>query len=137
MVTARDIEREEARKRRVLSKLGADQRERSRHLRITRALEQSRLVLSDCEFLRLIHLQGFDSAPTFLLENEREESALDRTLEFVVTWRFFAPLLYDPITSEMLDARWPGFGIELRDIFISIVSDSPFPHELRGRGPRA
>ena len=62
--------------------------------------------------------------------------AIDRSLDFIVAWRFFASFLYDPVTAALLDSRWPGFSLELRDIFISIVADGPFPQDFRGRDRR-
>jgi hypothetical protein len=137
MVDLRDTRRAEARKRRVLERLGADQRELNKHLRIGRALDQMRLILADETFVNLVHTHGIQSIPGLLSQqNSFVPDALDRSLDFIVAWRFFSPFIYDPVTAVFLETRWPGFALELRDIFISIVADGPFPHELRGRERR-
>jgi hypothetical protein len=136
MVDMRNIRRAEARKRRVLEKLGADQRELVKHHRIGRALDQMRLILNDETFGNLIHTRGIQSVPRLLSKDRAVTGDLDRSLDFIVAWRFFSPFIYDLVTAALLDARWPGFSLELKDIFISIVADGPFPHELRGRDRR-
>jgi hypothetical protein len=137
MVELRDVRRAETRKRRVLEQLGADQREFAKHIRIGKALELMTLVIADESFAALMQTHGLHSIPK-LLSQERvpRSEAVDRSLDFVVAWRFFAPFLYDQVTAALLDSRWPGFSLELRDIFISIVADGPFPHEFRGRDRR-
>ena len=136
MVDIRNIRRAEARKRRVLEKLGADQRELVKHHRIGKALDQMRLILTDKTFGNLIHNRGIQSLPGLLSQDRAVTEALDRSLDFIVAWRFFSPFIYDLVTAALLETRWPGFSLELRDIFISIVADGPFPHELRGRDRR-
>jgi hypothetical protein len=134
MVDMRNIRRTEARKRRVLEKLGADQRELAKHLRIGRMLDQMKLIVADETFGNLVHTRGIQSVPRLLSPDDSAKTdPLDRSLDFIIAWRFFAPFIYDPVTAALLDTRWPSFSLELRDIFISIVADGPFPHELRGR----
>ena len=136
MVDMRNIRRGEARKRRILEKLGADQRELVKHHRIGRALDQMRLILADETFGNLAHTRGIQSVPRLLSQQSSATGDLDRSLDFIVAWRFFSPFIYDLATVALLDTRWPGFSLERRDIFISIVADGPFPHELRGRDRR-
>ena len=137
MVDLREIRRVESRKRRVLEKLGADQRELVKHVRIGKALEQLRQVLADETFRRLMLVNGIQSIPELLLQTHHlAESTLDRSLDFVIAWRFFSPFLYNPITAAYLSTRWPDLSLELKDTFISIVADGPFPYELRGRDRR-
>lgn len=137
MVETRAIRQAEARQRIVLSQLGADQREAARHLRINRALDTMRNILADETFLKLAHAHGIDSVPSFLIEPHDNcplhEAPIDHSLDFLVSWRFFSPFLYEPMLSHLLEKRWPVFGLELRDIFIAIVADGPFPYDLRGR----
>lgn len=137
MVDMREVRRAEARKRRVFEQLGADQREFVKHIRIGAALELMRVVIADESFALLMQTHGVHSIPKLLSQTciPRNE-AVDRSLDFVVAWRFFAPFLYDAVTAAVLDSRWPGFSLELRDIFISIVADGPFPHDFRGRDRR-
>jgi hypothetical protein len=137
MVDLRDLRRAEARKRRVFEQLGADQRELTKHIRIGKALDLLRLIVADDSFGTLMQTHEVHCVPELLAHDciTRTE-AVDRSLDFVVAWRFFAPFLYEPVTAAVLESRWPGFPLELRDIFISIVADGPFPHELRGRDRR-
>jgi hypothetical protein len=98
-----------------------------------------RQVLADPTFLKLTYTHGIQTIPQLLApagDDAEQDTSLDRSLDFVIAWRFFAPLLYSPVTATFLDKRWPGFSLELRDIFISIVADGPFPQELRGRHRR-
>lgn len=137
MVDLRELRRVEARKRRVLEKLGDDQRETIRHVRIGKALDQLRAIIADETFAKFIYTRGIQSIPRLLLrEHDPDAQQLDRSLDFVIVWRFFSPFLYDTITAAFIDKRWPGFSLELRDIFISIVADGPFPFEPRGRDRR-
>lgn len=137
MVDLRELRRAESRKRRVLEKLGDDQRETIRHIRIGKALEQMRAIVSDETFSKFIYTRGIQSIPRLLTqEHNSEVQPLDRSLDFVIAWRFFSPFIYDAVTSAFIDKRWPGFSLELRDIFISIVADGPFPFEPRGRDRR-
>lgn len=137
MVDFRELRRSEARKRRLLEKLGNDQRELIQHARIGRALDQMRVIVADETFGKLAHTHGIQSVPQLLLNREESNScSLDRSLDFVIAWRFFSQFLYEPMTAAFLDNRWPGFSLELRDIFIALVADGPFPTELRGRDRR-
>lgn len=136
MVEMRELRRAEARKRRVLEKLGADQREVLKHLRVGKILELLRLVVRDETFSKFIHSHSVQSIPTVLTEQDTCQGSLDRSLAFVVAWRFFSPFIYDPVTAAFLDTRWPGLTLEMKDTFIAIVADGPFPHEPRGRDRR-
>lgn len=140
MVEPRELRRAEARRRRVLSKLGADQREAAKHFRVGRAIAALRQIVADETFRKLIFTHGIQSVPELLTRDHSDDSyeknVLDASLDFIVAWRFFSPFLYEPLTAQLIEARWPGLGLELRDLFISIVADGPFPHELRGRPRR-
>lgn len=138
MVDYRSLRRSEARKRRVMDQLGSDRREFVKHLRVGAILDQMKLILADDAFNTYVYTHGIQSVPELLTRKDRaKDDTLDRSLDFVVCWRFFSPFLYDPVTAAILDTRWPGFSLEMRDIFISIVADGPFPHDLRGRPPRS
>lgn len=137
MVNLRDLRRAEARRRRVIERLGIEQRERLKTIRIKAAIDQLRLVVADESFRQLLHADGTLSLPEVLTGETRERSiALDASLEFLITWRFISPLLYDPRIGAFLETRWPRLTMELRDIFIALVADGPFPYEERGRPPR-
>lgn len=137
MVNLREQRRSEARRRNVIEKLGIEQRERLKSIRIKSALDQLKLVLSDETFRTLIHAHGVIDVPDVLLKNNsRGASALDEVLDFLIAWRFIAPLLYDESIGSFLETHWQRLTIELRDVFIALVADGPFPHEERGRPPR-
>lgn len=137
VVDPRELRRAEARRRKVMAELGGDQREILKHIRIGKALDQMRGILLDEKFSKIVHESGLQTMPALLAPNQSAMvEVLDRSLDFLIAWRFFSPWLYDPMTAGLLDIRWPGFALELRDIFISIVADGPFPHERRGRDRR-
>lgn len=137
MVDLREMRRSEARRRRVIERLGIEQRERLKTIRIKTALDQLRQVLSDETFRMLIHAHGVTDVPDVLTENGPEYAgSLDAALDFLIAWRFFAPLLYDDRIGAFLETRWQRLTIELRDLFIALVADGPFPREDRGRPSR-
>lgn len=137
MVDLREQRRVETRKRRVLEKLGGDQREAIKHGRIGRLLDQLKDVVADETFNKFVQTRGIQSVPNILGSQCSLPPDLDRSLAFVVSWRFFAPFLYDPVTATYLEMRWPGLIAEMKDVFIDLVSDGPFPHEPRGRDRRS
>ena len=116
MVEKRELRRAESRRRIVLSQLGADQREAARHLRISRALDTMRSILTDETLAKLVRAHGIDTIPRFLIEpiesRAVHETPLDRSLDFLMTWRFFSLFLYEPMLAHLLEKRWPGFGLE-------------------------
>lgn len=139
MVDIREMRRAESRKRRVMEKLGGDQREVIKHVRIGKALDQLKSIVADETFGKFIHTHGIQTVPRLLSAEGSLAPApqpLDRSLDFIIAWRFFSPFLYNAVTAAFLDNRWPGLSLELRDIFISIVADGPFPPEPRGRDRR-
>ena len=137
MVDLREQRRAETRKRRVLEKLGGDQREAIKHGRIGRLLDQLKGVVADETFSKFVHARGIQSVPNILSPQSSLPPDIDRSLAFVVSWRFFAPFLYDPVTATYLEMRWPGLITEMKDVFIDLVADGPFPHEPRGRDRRS
>lgn len=137
MVDIREQRRAETRKRRVIEKLGIDQREAIKHGRIGRLMDQLRDVVSDETFKKFAHTYGIQSVPSILDSQSSLSIDVDRSLAFVVSWRFFAPFLYDPVIATYMETRWPGLINEMKDVFISLVADGPFPHEPRGRDRRS
>ena len=72
------------------------------------------------------------------------KSAKDRldevSLQFVVAWTFIFPLLSNPEAVKFLEKAYPGFVLEMKDTFISLVTEGPFPcalSDFRGRRHRA
>ena len=120
----------------MIEKLGADQREAIKHARIGSLLDRLRDVTADETFNKFVHARGILSVPTILGPEKLLPKDIDRSLAFVVCWRFFSPFLYDSVTATYLENRWPGLIMEMKDIFIDLVADSPFPTEPRGRDRR-
>lgn len=114
------------------------------------ALEATRRVVADSHVINILISQGIDAIPNCLAQkqgapvevNVRDLKAaklsLDRiSLEFTVAWRFFYPLLRNSEMICYLDSAWPGFVLQLKDAFIALVIDGPFPQALSGyRGRR-
>jgi hypothetical protein len=112
-------------------------------------LHTVRSALTDVSFLTLLRAHGVASIPTPLVETaipvQREISYLtdskdyldDVSLDFVVAWKFFFPLFTNSVISTHLEQMWPGFIAEMKDTFIRLVVDGPFPHAMSGyRGRR-
>jgi hypothetical protein len=145
MAAQRKITRAQAKLRTASARRTADEQAAVRYARITAALCTARSILADSAFIHLVRTHGVRSLPGSLVREDAldQESGKGRTssdehlsdcaLEFAVAWRFFAPLLIIPALVTHLDARWPGFTLELRDVFISLVTDGPFPYQHLGR----
>jgi hypothetical protein len=147
MADQRKITRAQAKLRTASARRAAEEQAVIRHARIMAALVTVRSILADNAFVNLVRAHGNQSLPRPLMrdaqdqETEKaftsgEERLSDCALEFAVAWRFFAPLLNIPALVTHLDARWPGFTLELRDVFISLVADGPFPYQHLGKGRR-
>jgi hypothetical protein len=126
----------------------AEERAGIRYARIKAALDTVRSILADGAFIDILRTQGLQSLPrpfavadasdveTCTALQSSEGCLNDCALDFAVAWRFFAPLLNCPAVVAHLDTHWTGFTLELRDVFISLVTDGPFPHQPIGRGRR-
>jgi hypothetical protein len=146
MADQRKIIRAQAKLRTAATKRIAEEQATVRYARIAAMLGAIRYILNDNVFVELVRAQGVQSLPRPLLANDAPAGAdtaasskrhLDHpALNFAVAWRFFAPLLGNPALVSHLDTNWPGFTLELRDVFISIVADGPFPHQPHGRRRR-
>jgi hypothetical protein len=144
MADQRKITRAQAKLRTASARRAAEEQAGVRHARIAAALGTVRSILADGAFIDFVRAHGVQSLPRPLLMQDAsetgkaltsgEEHLSDCALEFAVAWRFFAPLLVIPALATHLDARWPGFTLELRDVFISLVADGPFPYQHLGRG---
>jgi hypothetical protein len=148
MADQRKITRAQAKLRTASVRRTEEEQAVAKHARIMAALARGRSILADNAFINLVRAHGIQSLPRPLLMRDApdheigkastsdEEHLSDCALEFAVAWRFFAPLLIIPALVTHLDARWPGFTLELRDVFISLVADGPFPCQHLGRGRR-
>jgi hypothetical protein len=70
-------------------------------------------------------------------QNLSTQQHLDRiSLEFVVAWKFLYPLLHNAEAKSYLENAWPGFISDLKDAFIALVIDGPFPRAMSGHRGR-
>jgi hypothetical protein len=148
MADQRKITRARAKLRTASAMQAAEEQAGIRYARIAAALGTVRCILSDGAFVDLVRAHGVQSLPRPLVREDAPDhetgTALtsseghlsDCALDFAVAWRFFAPLLTNAALVAHLDRRWPGFTLEVRDVFISLVADGPFPYQHLGRGRR-
>lgn len=104
-------------------------------------MDRARLVLADREFRELLREQGVQTIPNSLSEIEpkapggsksKGEERLDAiSLEFVVAWKFFFPLMGISAIEVRLERTWPGFIGQLKDAFITLVTEGPFAGRSR------
>jgi hypothetical protein len=148
MADQRKITRAQAKLRTASARRSAEEQAGLRYARIAALLNTARAILADGVFINLARAHGVQSLPQPLAMQDEpdhetgnaltssEADFSDCALDFAITWRFFAPLLRNPAIVIHLDTRWPGFTLEVRDVFISLVSDGPFPYQHLGRGRR-
>jgi hypothetical protein len=148
MADQRKITRAQAKLRIASERRTAEERAGVRYARVISLLGTTRTILEDSAFTDLVRSHGIQSLPRPLVTKDlsdheagnaliaREGHFSDCSLEFAVAWRFFAPLLSNPALAIHLDTRWPGFTLELRDVFILLIADGPFPYQPIGRGRR-
>jgi hypothetical protein len=148
MADHRKIARAQAKLRTASARRIAEEYAGVKYARIAAALGTVRSILADSAFIDLVQAHGVPSLPRPLVKQDTadreannalgssETDLSDCSLEFAVAWRFFAPLLSNPVLVTHIDTRWPGFTLELRDVFISLVADGPFPFQPIGRGRR-
>ena len=153
MTAARETSRAEARRRRALVRTAASEKANRVCACVVNVLGRARLILADKEFRALLREQGIQTLPSCLSRNSEMRRIADATLksererldeislEFVVVWKCFFPLLREPAIEIRLERTWPGFILQLKDTFIALVTEGPFPHAISGhvgnrRGPK-
>jgi hypothetical protein len=57
---------------------------------------------------------------------------IEAPLEFSVVWNFFFPLFANTAITEHLGRASPDPVSELKDTFIALVVEGPFPHMMNG-----
>jgi hypothetical protein len=57
-------------------------------------------------------------------------------LEFTVAWKFLYPFFSDGRATAHIEAASPGFIAAMKDTFIAMVIDGPFPHAMSGHRGR-
>jgi hypothetical protein len=149
MIDKRVESRSEMRRRRALAASDAIRKTGAACDRTADAVDKARIVLVDPAFAELLRVQGVQTWPRPLTANEDQTRTADGSLatakerlnevslEFVIAWTFFFPLFSNPVIAAYLDTTWPGFVGELKDTFIELVVQGPFPHAMSGhRGRR-
>lgn len=95
--------------------------------RAATALKQMKLALSDQRFAAKLIQKKYTSIPVGLV-GESSQGALhrtDATVQFLVAWKFFYPLLADEDIVQTANRLWPGLMSEVKDAFIAIIMDGP------------
>jgi hypothetical protein len=141
MIDKREKTRAEVRSLRALAKSAAADKTRAACERVAGAVDRARLVLADEAFIKIVAAQGAETLPK--LAAAHESKVLDTeylnavTLQFVIAWKFFFPFFANPVVTAHLDSLWPGLVSQLKDTFIALVVEGPFPHAMSGhRGRR-
>jgi hypothetical protein len=145
----REESRFERRSRRMLARQEAMQTINKNCDRVTNVLNSVRTALTDGAFVDLLHAQGVRTLPRPLVEagirahrtcshlTAGKEHLHEASLDFVIAWTFFFPLFSNSTIATHMDRVWPGFILELKDAFIALVVEGPFPHAMSGhRGRR-
>lgn len=132
MTNRRSNARQTARRVRALAKDEAAQKTALAHVRVLNAVRMARVIIVDPSFADTLRSQGVQSVPQALMMQtipDRPGSDLEATrdhpsgpsLEFVIAWTFFYPLLANPVIAAHLHHMWPSFTVELKDAFIALV----------------
>ena len=148
MTEARDASRREARRRRAVEKSEAQTKAETLGARVAEVMSEARVIVNDEHFIELVKLQGICTVPALLSfpcgpgASKQNVTApnkkyLDQTsLTFLIAWSFFFPLLSNTEIVAFLEKRWPRFVWDLKDAFITIVINGPFPVAISGHKGR-
>lgn len=123
----RDISRRAARSKRADEEALFSHRMNLSRARAATALKQMKLALSDQRFAAKLIQKKYTSIPVGLV-GESSQGALhrtDATVQFLVAWKFFYPLLADEDIVQTANRLWPGLMSEVKDAFIAIIMDGP------------
>jgi hypothetical protein len=142
MTNYRESSRREARRKRALVRLVDHQRAQALGERVNLALRNARSAISDKRFVDLLRSHGIQNVPVPLAPASGR-SALsppynlaEASLEFAIVWSFFFPLFANTAIAEYLRNGRPGLVSELKDTFIALVIEGPFPHMMSGHTGR-
>lgn len=142
MTSKREIWRDRARARRAVAKSVALQQAQIKREHVREVLINIRTIVSNEHFIKFIGEQGVDSAPQRLLKRGEavspsqvgvsyERDFAESIFDFIIAWKFMFPLISDPRISNFIEENWPGLIFDLKDTFIALVMDGPFPQERR------
>lgn len=134
MTKTREYLAQRARLQRNLKKKLTEQRQATRRLQISETLIQIKIILEDREFVKLLLIQRIKSVPECICRyagtataNMTDQEIGDAVLVFVVAWKFLFPIINNAQIADYLDRAYPGFIAGLKDTFITLVMDGPFP----------
>lgn len=147
MPDRRELSRRKARERRLTARNEALVRARTNAELASNALQQAICILAEPELKQYLLARHIQSVPTCLSPGghgnigKRQQDFTQGTLEnisldFAVTWKFLYPLLAHSEIRAYLDRSRPSFIPELKDAFIALVVDGPFPNAMSGHRGR-
>jgi hypothetical protein len=94
-------------------------------------VSETRVVLTDGEFVKLLRSEGVQTFPRFLTNVKApDESGDGLSLDFVITWAFLAPLCARPLIASYLANRWSGFIPQARAAFAMLAANGAFSHAM-------
>lgn len=147
-MSTREATRSELRRRRALAKGESLSRARQNLKMVSRVVADAKKVIEDPAFVAIARELGCPSIPSPVSRERVTASEIgseeeivpgrlkEAALEFVVIWTFLFPLLDKPAIVECLELRCPGFISRLKDAFIGLVVDGPFPPTMSGHSSR-
>lgn len=147
MADRREITRAEARRRRAIKRQIAAQTASAVCEKIEYALTKARRIMTDKSFKEILNAHGVNTVPQCLARNNgshapSEEAGVangrldEASLQFAIAWAFLFPLIGKPEIANHLENKWPGFVWEIKDAFIALVVEGPFPHAMSGHRSR-
>ena len=127
MVRQRDISRREVRSKRADEEALFSHRLKLSQECAASAIARLKTALSDQDVISKLAGHKRTSIPDWLASTdcERVKSQTDPTVQFLVAWKFFYPLLSDADLAQTIDMRCPGLVQEMKDAFIAIIMDGP------------
>lgn len=134
MTRTRQYLAQRAQLQRNLRKKLIEEREAARRLQISETMLQIKEILEDRQFVELLLIQKVKSAPECIFRYSRpakgsmaDHEIADAILAFVAAWKFLFPILNNVRMSDYLERAYPGFVAGIKDTFITLVMDGPFP----------
>lgn len=132
----RESERAQRRVAREAARKRAYVRTKVKEARVGAALDQTRTIFGDGDFRGLLWSQGVRDIPKLqpaVLKGVSSDGfgpKGQKTLAFAAAWLFLFPLLDNKNIRNHLTENWPDFIPLMKDAFIELVVDGPFPQDL-------
>jgi hypothetical protein len=140
MIQSREKVRSEARRVRLIVRRETAENATSTRDRVASTIGKARTIVAHQRFGDTLRQAGIHSVPQCLSDTSDHagNTTLDEvSVRFVIAWTFLFPLFSKPPIRDYLEDEWPGFIAEMKDAFIQLVVDGPFPFALSGhRGRR-